>query len=705
MPDLLLELLSEEIPARMQAKAAEDLERLFSDQLRQAGLTAERAAAYVTPRRLALTVEGLPARQPDVTEERKGPKVGAPEQAIAGFLKAAGLDSLDQAEQREVKGTPTWFAVSNKPGRPVPDLLPDMVRTVVAHFPWPKSMRWADGSRSWVRPLSQGLCLFDGKAVPFDLAFGAGDELRVAVGGTTFGHRFMAPNAIDPVGFDDYQAKLSAAKVMLDPADRRAAIQEQADVLARQHGLTVKPDDGLVSEVVGLVEWPVALLGRIDDAYMDLPPEVLTTSMRTHQKYFALTGKDGALAPRFIVVANMDPSDGGATIVAGNERVLRARLADAQFFWDQDRATPLTERVPALGSIVFHARLGTLAEKVSRMETLATEIAAHVPGCDRDRAAAAARLAKADLVTGMVGEFPELQGIMGRYYARADGESDAVAEAVAEHYSPLGPNDRCPTAPLSVAVALADKIDTLVGFWAIDERPTGSKDPFALRRAALGVIRLILENRLRLPLSDLFRQSADLHRAGAAGQAWNKDDAIRDLLGFFADRLKVHLRDSGVRHDLVAAVFAVEKPGGGTDDDLVRLLARVDALKAFLDTDDGANLLHAFRRAANILRIEEKKDGRAFAGPASEAVLEMAEEKALFEELVTAQRTSLPAMQREAFAEVMEALSRLRGPVDAFFDKVTVNAEDPALRENRLNLLSGIRDTLGAVADFSLVEG
>lgn len=709
MPDLLLELLSEEIPARMQATAADDFHRLLTDRITDAGLAFTAATAWVTPRRLAISVEGLPDRQPDRTEDRKGPKVGAPDQAVAGFLKAAGLDSLDQAEQRTVKGHPTWFAVSRRPGRPTADLLPDMVRAVVARFPWPKSMRWADGTQGWVRPLRQGLCRFGGETVAFTLAFGSGEANAVAVGGTTLGHRFLAPEAIAPIDPADYKARLHAARVMLDPADRRAAIQAGADALAARHGLTVKPDAGLLDEVAGLVEWPVPLLGRIDEAFMALPPEVLTTSMRSHQKYFALTDADGALAPRFVVVANIDAADGGAAIVAGNERVLRARLADARFFWDQDRATPLADRVPRLASIVFHARLGSVADKVARLESLAADLAGHIPDCDRDQAMTAARLAKADLVTGMVGEFPDLQGIMGRYHARADGAADAVAEAIASHYAPLGPADACPTAPVSVAVALADKIDTLVGFWAIDEKPTGSKDPFALRRAALGVIRLVLENRLRLPLSDLFGRAARLHRADAAGSGrsddWDADAAIADLLAFFADRLKAHLRDAGVRHDLVAAVFAVGKPDGGGDDDLLRLLARAEALKRFLDSDDGANLLHAYRRAANILRIEEKRDGRRYAGLAREAGLRQAEETALFAALLAAQQRSRPAMQREAYGEVMAVLARLRAPVDAFFDAVTVNADDPALRENRLILLSGIRDTLGTVADFARIEG
>jgi glycyl-tRNA synthetase beta chain len=484
---------------------------------------------------------------------------------------------------------------------------------------------------------------------------------------------------------------------MLNAAERRQVIADQAAALAKGAGLTVKDDAGLLDEVTGLVEWPQVLMGRIDASFMDLPGVVLSTSMRSHQKYFSTQKPDGSLADRFLVVANMEAPAGSAraqTIVAGNERVLRARLADARFFWDQDRQRPLSSRVPALKQIVFHAELGTVADKVSRLESLAAEISKHVPGADRDEVRSAARLAKADLTTGMVGEFPELQGVMGRYYALNDGETPAVADAIAQHYQPLGPNDNCPSAPVSVCVALADKIDTLVGFWIIGEKPTGSKDPYALRRAALGVIRLVVENRLRLPLAEAFA-AAQAEYAGLSAAPVGDD-----LLDFFGERLKVVLRDQGVRHDLITAVMA-----RGGEDDLVRLLARVEALGAFLASDDGANLLTAYRRAANIVRIEEKKDKQAYQGAVQADSLRQAEEKTLFSHLADASKGAQIALRSEDFTAAMAAMARLRQPVDAFFDEVTVNAEDKALRENRLQLLSAIGATLAEVADFSKIEG
>ncbi|HSK38959.1 MAG TPA: glycine--tRNA ligase subunit beta, partial [Arenibaculum sp.] len=494
------------------------------------------------------------------------------------------------------------------------------------------------------------------------------------------------------------------AHVLLDRGERRGLILEQAQHLARAEGLELIGDDGLLDEVAGLVEWPVLFTGRIDERFMDVPSEVLITSMRTHQRYFALRTPDGALAPRFVFAANVVPNDGGRTIVEGNERVLRARLSDAKFFWDQDRRTRLEERVPALADIVFHARLGTLADKVSRLETLAAELApATSPAADAGRVRTAARLAKADLVTGMVGEFPELQGVMGRYYAIGQGEPADVADAVAEHYKPLGPSDRCPTAPVSVCVALADKVDTLAGFFAIGEKPTGSKDPFALRRAGLGVIRLIVENGLRVPLSGLFGTAHQLYRAGErAGELAPAGEVADQLLEFLADRLKVVLRDRGVRHDLIDAVFAL---GGRREDDLVRLLARVEALQTFLATDDGANLLTAYRRASNIVRIEEKKDGRSYGGAPEAGLLSAGEERDLFTALAGAERAAVPLLAAEDFSGCMAVLAGLRGPIDAFFDEVTVNTDRPDLRANRLRLLGQIRATLNAVADFSRIEG
>ncbi|MDA0703809.1 MAG: glycine--tRNA ligase subunit beta [Proteobacteria bacterium] len=696
MAEFLLELLSEEIPARMQARAAEDLKRLVTDGLKEARLTFERAEAFVTPRRLALVVDGLPERQPDLEEERKGPRVGAPDKAIQGFLGSVGLESIEQCEIREIKGSEFYFAVGKAEGRSTGDVLAGLIESAVHGLPWPKSMRWGALSARYVRPLHSILAIFDGK--PLSGAFDLGAGASLAFGNAARGHLFMAPEPFSVSSFEDYRNKLHTAFVMLDREERKAAILEGAGARAGAEGLSVTPDAGLLDEVAGLVEWPMPLMGRIDDRFMDLPPEVLSTAMRTHQKYFAVEDSDGALAPRFVVVANIDAADGGAAVVAGNERVLRARLSDARFFWDQDRRDSLASRAPALRTVVFHAKLGTLDEKVDRLQALAADIAGHVPGADRDKTRSAARLCKADLVSQMVGEFPELQGLIGRYYALADGEDQAVADAIRDHYSPLGPGDACPTAPVSVAVALADKIDTLVGFWAIDEKPTGSKDPYALRRAALGVIRLILENGLRLGLSDIFHKAAHLH-AETAGQV--RGEVVADgLLEFFADRLKVHLREEGVRHDLVAAVFAL-----GGEDDLVRLLARVEALAAFLAAEDGSNLLTAYRRAANIVGIESKKDGAALEGPPDPALYAEAEEKALGEALDRASGAFETALADEDFAAAMAAMARLRAPVDAFFEGVTVNADDPALRANRLRLLARIGDTLGRVADFSKIEG
>ena len=695
MAELLIELLSEEIPARMQARAAEDLKRLVTGKLKEAGLAFTRAEAFATPRRLALDVDGLPESQPDLKEERRGPRVGAPDQAIQGFLKASGLASLDACEQRDTGKGVFWFAVVEKKGERTFDFLRTVVPDVVLTLPWPKSMRWASGSLRWVRPLHSMILIFDGSVLLNKLIV-LGQSIPVS--NQAIGHRFLAPESFIVAGFGDYKVKLRESYVILDPAERRAIIREQAEKLAAAEGLTVKPDEALLDEVTGLVEWPVVLMGRIDEAFMAVPPEVLTTSMRTHQKYFSLLKSDGSLAPRFIVVANTEATDGGKTIVAGNERVLKARLSDAKFFWDQDRKVKLEERVPALKDIVFHARLGTVADKMDRVETLAFELAAFIPGADIDQVRSAARLAKADLTSGVVGEFPELQGIMGRYYALHEGEKPAVADAIAEHYGPLGPSDRCPTAPVSVAVALADKIDTLVGFYAIDEKPTGSKDPFALRRAALGVIRLILENKLRLNLIKILGAA---HRllGGQLGAKVDGFDAAA-LLDFFADRLKVALREQGVRHDLVSAVFAL-----GGEDDLVRLLARVAALKNFLDSDDGAHLLIADKRARNIVRIEEKKDGAAHDGAVDAGLLTAAEEKALDAALAEARTKSAAALAAEDFTGAMAGLARLRRPVDDFFDKVTVNCDDPALRANRLRLLSQIPATLHGVADFSEIEG
>lgn len=695
MTEFLLEFFSEEIPARMQARAADDLKRLVTDALTANGLSFTAAAAHSTPRRLALVVDGLPERTADVREEKKGPRVGSPEQAVVGFLKSAGLASLDQCEQRDTGKGVFYFAVTEKAGRATAEVLAEIIPTVMAALPWPKSMRWGTGTVRWVRPLHSIIALFGGKILDGGFEIG-GTQPRVVFGNSTRGHRFLAPDAFTVDSFADYQTKLLAAKVVLDRDARKAKIKADAEALAAREGLTLSPDEALLDEVAGLVEWPVALIGSIDESFMDVPSEVLITSMRTHQKYFAALDAAGTMAPRFIVVANTETVDGGKAIVAGNERVLRARLSDAKFFWDQDRKTKLEARVPALEKITFHAKLGTVAEKVTRVQLLAAEIARTI-GADVDAASRAALLCKADLVTEVVGEFPEVQGIMGRYYALGQGESAEVADAIAAHYKPVGPSDSCPTAPVSVAVALADKIDTLVGFFAIDDKPTGSKDPYALRRAALGVIRLVLENGLRLPLSAVFTAA---HGAYTVGGFAASDSVSGDLIAFFADRLKVVLREQGVRHDLVDAVFAL-----GGEDDLVRLLARVKALQAFVGSDEGANLLAAYKRASNIVRIEEKKDGASFNQPVEAARLDLAEEQALFAALNAASATAAPLLAAEDFTGAMAALANLRGPVDDFFTKVTVNADDAGLRVNRLRLLTQIRATLNAVADFSKIEG
>ena len=681
MAELLLELLTEEIPARMQGVAAEELRRLAEIAFSEAHLAFTLLTSFVTPRRLTLHVEGLPLDQPGSVDEKRGPRVGAPQNAIDGFLKSAGLASLDECEKRATDKGEFYFAIIKRPGQATKDMLPPLLLEVIRNLPWPKSMRFPASPFRWVRPLQSVVCLLDGRILKLDL----GD---VPVGMESRGHRFLFRSTFNVSNFADYRDQLRRAYVILDPAERRRLIADQLAKTARDAGFTLKQDEVLLDEVTGLVEWPVVLMGRIEPAFMALPPEVLTTSMRTHQKYFAALDKKGALAPHFLLVSNMNADDGGKAIIAGNERVLKARLSDAKFFWDQDRKQKLASRVEKLKERVFHAKLGTVYDKMSRVEKLAHTIAEHVKGADKTKVGRAVRLAKADLSTGMVGEFPELQGVMGRYYALHDGEDKEVADAIAEHYSPLGPSDRCPTAPVSVTVALADKLDTLANFFAIDEKPTGSKDPYALRRAALGVIRLILENKLRLPLLKIFRVAVE------------KGDASPELLDFFADRLKVALRDQGVRHDLIAAVFAL-----GGEDDLARLLARVEALGAFLNSEDGGNLLTAYRRASNIVRIEEGKDKKRYADAPDPALFREREEKVLAEKLKLATAESGKALEAEEFAGAMAALARLRVPVDEFFSKVTVNTDDRELRANRLRLLSQIRDTLNRVADFSKIEG
>ncbi|MCB1494864.1 MAG: glycine--tRNA ligase subunit beta [Bauldia sp.] len=797
MPDLLLELFSEEIPARMQRKAAEDLRKLVTDALVEAGLVYEGAKAFATPRRLALTVHGVPARSPDTREERKGPRVGAPEKAIEGFLRAAGLSSIDEATIRPDKKGDVYVAVIEKPGRAAEAVIAEIVPKVVRGFPWPKSMRWGPrsarhgafgdgfssafdtGSLKWVRPLHSILCVFgpetaETEVVPFDID-------GIHSGDTTHGHRFMAPEAITVRRFDDYAPKLEKAKVVLDADRRKEIILADARDRALALGLELVEDEGLLEEVAGLVEWPVVLVGSFDGDFLEIPPEVIRATIRANQKCFVLRnpssgasfeaslreapqdGEGGAsdegagagnsprhpevlpkaaskdaqrndLANRFIMVANIEAPDGGKAIVAGNERVIRARLSDAGHFWQTDRAPlpgyqqasdrPLDQRLAKLKAqdIVFHEKLGTQGARVARIARLAREIAPLV-GADPDKAERAAMLAKADLVTEMVGEFPELQGLMGRYYAEAQGEDPSVAVAIEEHYKPVGPSDSVPTDPVAVAVALADKLDMLVGFWAIDEKPTGSKDPYALRRAALGVIRIVLERELRLDLwKPLSNAIVAYYEQGnpnviSAIDAWieeaiHPDDesshvahvtgafGVSGLQDFFRDRLQVQLRQDGARHDLVEAVFALPHQR-----DLLLIVRRVEALGRFLDTEDGRNLLAGSKRAANILREEEKKSGETFDGEVDASRLVEPEEKALYEAIGAARGEVEAAIGLEDFDDAMRALARLRAPVDLFFDKVLVNDPDAGVRANRLRLLNLIREATRAVADFSKIEG
>jgi len=692
MPQLLLEIFSEEIPARMQQGAARDLERMVSDRLKAAGLTWEALTTYAGPRRLTLVIDRLPVATPDREEEVKGPRASAPEQALEGFLRKTGL-TRDQLTERDG----VLFAVLSSKGRATTDLVAETVDQVVRTFPWPKSMRWGSGTLRWVRPIKRILCLFDGKVVPFEIDGISSDAI-------TEGHRFLGSGQPLKVSdFVDYRTQLEKNFVLLDVADRKLRILEQAKAACAARGLALVDDDGLLDEVAGLAEWPTPILGDMDPQFLALPPEVVRLSMKVHQKYFAVRdpSKDG-LAPNFLVVANVEATDGGKALAAGNSRVLSARLNDARFFWDEDQKVGFDAWNAKLSGVTFHAKLGTLAERVERIAALAREIAPLV-GADADEAETAARLSKADLLSGMVSEFPELQGIMGGYYARLAGHSDAIADAVRDHYKPQGPADTVPTAPVTVAVALADKLDTLVGFFAIDEKPTGSKDPFALRRAALGVIRLVLENGVRVPLTRLIiswvEQNSGRPFLSDAQLVSQAVDVKMELPAFFADRLTVLLRDRGQRHDLVAAVFALG------DDDLVRIVRRVEALAAFLATDDGANLLAGYKRASNILRAEEKK-GPLPTGMVQTGLPNQPEAETTLAFAVGAARTAVEAaLETEDFAAAMTALARLRAPVDRFFDDVLVNSDIPTERENRLKLLGQVRDVMGQVADFGQIAG
>jgi len=747
MADLLIELFSEEIPARMQAKAADDLKHMITAGLGEAGLTFETADAYATPRRLALSVTGVPSSTPDISEERRGPSTSAPEKALEGFMRGAGV-TRDQLEEREEKKGTFFYALIEKPGRATADVIVEAITNTVRNFPWPKSQRWGTGTLKWVRPLHSILCVFGGKAIEFEID-------GVKAGNSTGGHRFMAPGDFSVTDFADYKAKLLDRKVILDANRRETLIYDTAQTLASAAGLELVEDRALLAEVAGLVEWPVPMLGTFDADFLAVPEEVLQLTMRKDQKYFVTRDPTtGALANKFIFTANIEPSDDGSAVTDGNQRVLAARLADAEFFYQQDLKHKLDDNLPKLADIVFHEKLGSVAERVERIKKLAVFLAEIIPGCDAVEAERAAELCKADLVSGMVGEFASLQGVMGRYYALEQGESDAVADAIRDHYAPAGPADVCPSAPVSVAVALAEKLDTLVGFFGIDQKPTGSKDPYALRRAALGVIRLITEGEYSFSLKsilvehvksvfgctfgtepsdpqaknigsvctvyvhlDHFNGTLPIARKYIGVDAegfvsasennpyvWHEQFVDDELLPFFADRLKVQQRDKGVRHDLIDAVFAPNAKDE-RDDDLVRILARVSALSSFLDTEDGTNLLAGYKRSANILKIEEKKDGKTYDQAVDAGLLSLAEETALNAALIAAKAGAGAALAAEDFEQAMAALSALRAPIDAFFDKVTVNADDASVRANRLALLSEIRAAVNTVADFSLIEG
>ncbi len=668
MSEFLLELFCEEIPARMQNKAADDLGRLLQKGLTGAGFVCTDMQSFAGPRRLTVLIPDLPAKSPDICEQRKGPRVGAPEQALAGFLRGAGVDSLDDCEQQEDKKGKFWVAKIEKPGRAAAEVLAELIPQIMADFPWPKSMKWGNGSFRWVRPLHGVLCILDGKDVSFEVA-------GVQSSHQTFGHRVMGPGPFSVSSFATYEQQLEGpGHVILSAADRKRRITEQIDGICAKHNLALVDDPALLDEVAGLAEWPVVLLGDMDASFLDLPAEVITLSMAKHQKYFSVTDiKGGKLAPHFLVVANLEAADGGKAIAAGNARVLTARLADARHFWDMDRAQTLESRVDALKDVVFHQKLGSVYDKMLRVAALAEELAPKV-GADPKLAKRAARLAKADLTTQMVVEFTSLQGVMGRYYALAGGEDRSVADAICDHYKPQGPTDAVPTDPLSIAVALADKLDTLTEFWAIDEKPTGSKDPYALRRAALGIIRIVLENSVKLSIP-------------------------ADLLPFFHDRLKVYLREQGVAHDHIDAVLAPDQ------DDVRAIAARVNALGTFLTTPDGEQVLAGVKRAANIVKAEEKKQGERISGAVDVALLAQDEEKALYGALQDAAEKSAKFIADEDYTAAMKALAPLCGPIDAFFEAVMVNDADEKIRENRLKLLAGIRGALLPVADFNRING
>ncbi|MBV1699260.1 MAG: glycine--tRNA ligase subunit beta [Hyphomicrobiales bacterium] len=700
MPDLLLELFSEEIPARMQTRAADDLRKAVTDRLVDAGLAYDGARAFVTPRRLALAVQGVPARQPDIREEKKGPRVGAPDSAIAGFLKAAGLKSIGEAKVQPDKKGDFYVATIEKPGRAAIDVIGEILAEVIETFPWPKSMRWGEqskdaGALNWVRPLHSMIATFGPETEEPDIVpLSVGG---IAAGNETRGHRFLSPAPFTVRRLTDYTQKLDKAKVVLDAQRRRDIIHTEARQLAFAQGLELIEDDDLLAEVAGLVEWPVVLMGSFAEQFLRIPEEVIRATIRNNQKCFVLRDAAHAkLVNKFILVSNIEAADGGKAIVAGNERVIRARLSDAKFFYETDLKTRLEDRLPKFKDIVFHEKLGSQWDRIERIERLVGELAPLVDA-NVEKAKRAARLCKADLLTEVVGEFPELQGTMGRYYAEEQGEDEAVAHAIEDHYKPKGPDDLVPSDPVSIAVALADKLVLLTGFWFHNEKPKGSGDPFALRRAALGVIRLVVQNQIKLPLRDWFGKGLSAY---LGAEIFGDDARARDLLSFVVDRLKVQLREQGARHDLVDAVFALEG-----QDDLLLIVRRVEALGKFLDTEDGKNLLAGTKRAANIIRIEEKKDGRQYTGAPDATLYRQDEEKALAKAIDAAKSEAARAVGNENFEAAMRAMAKLRPHVDAFFDKVTVNVEDKALRENRLKLLNEIRAATRAVADFSKIEG
>jgi glycyl-tRNA synthetase beta chain len=743
MPDLLLELFSEEIPARMQAKAADDLKKMVTDKLVDAGLVYEGARAFATPRRLALFVQGIPAKQPDLKEERKGPRVGAPDGAVQGFLKAAGLTSLSEATiQKDPKKGDFYIALIEKPGRPAIEVIGEMLQMILRTFPWPKSMRWGaqsikSSSLEWVRPLHTIVATFGPETEEPDIVQVSIDG--ITSGNTTYGHRFLSPGAIKVRHFDDYVSNLEKAKVVLDPARRKDIILTEAKNLAFAQGFELVEDETLLNEVAGLVEWPVVLMGSFDEAFLKIPDEVIRATIRINQKCFVVRDpKTGRLANRFILTSNTEAKDGGKAIVAGNERVIRARLSDAKFFYETDLKTKLEERLPRFKDIIFHEKLGTQAERIERIARLAMEIAPLV-GADVKKAETAALLCKTDLLTEIVGEFPEVQGTMGKYYALAQGEDASVAAASEDHYKPAGPKDRVPSDPVSIAVALADKIDTLTGFWTIGEKPTGSKDPYALRRAALGITRIVLENGLNFSIDPLNDVQVLRHQIGVAPASREMFDAILsaaaaggmfgertraliadakavspewlttvekhdpaisdDLRSFILDRLKVYLRDNGTRHDILDAAIAPENCN------LLQIVRRVEALGKFLGTDDGKSLLAGYKRAANILRIEEKKDGTTYHGRTDPHLYLQPEERQLAAAINAVKDEAAKKVAAEDYEGAMAVIAKLRPDVDAFFDKVTVNVEMADRRENRLKLLNEIREATKSVADFSKIEG